>query len=114
MIRIKPNSALMIKAALFLSEDDMEMAKVRAYVVYEYEPDKKLLTAHLVKEVEILLGPEAGEYEGQAMVARQKTSKDQAKRVENVEACQFLDMMGEYNKVGHLKAITIEGEEDNA
>jgi hypothetical protein len=95
-----------IKAALLLADEDNGLFLVRSYVIYDLDVSAATLTASLVKDIEIDVSKETG-VEGQVMVARQQTSREEAKVVENVDACTFLDMMGEYNKVGHLMDIRL-------
>jgi len=94
-----------IKAAVFLAETDMALAKVISYIVYSFDPETKTLVSQLVKEVRIELDETAGEHGGKTLVARQETDKEGAKIMGNVDACLFFDLMGEYNTVGHLQDI---------
>jgi hypothetical protein len=100
-----------IKAAVALTEKDIGLAIVRSYVVYRYDIMDRSVSAYLVKEVEMPMD-EVG-LEGQAMVARQQTSEEERKHVPNVSCMDFLEMMGEYNKVGHLSSIEFFEDEVN-
>jgi hypothetical protein len=95
----------MIKAAIKLADEDMGLAKILSYILYEYNPEDKLLRASVIKEVQIPLGPEAGEHEGKVMCARQKTAEEDVKVIHSVDGCLFLDMIGEYNQAGQLLTI---------
>jgi hypothetical protein len=97
----------MIKAAVILNETDMGLAVVRSYVIYEYNEMTKTLTASLLREVSLPLGPEAGEHEGKCMVARQKSETEDVKVVHDVNSCLFLDLMGDYNVANKLQAIGV-------
>ena len=94
-----------IKAAVFLAENELAIAKVVSFIIYSFDPETKTLMTQLVKEVQIVLDATAGEHEGKTLIARQETDKEAAKVITNVDACLFFDLMGEYNKVGHLKDI---------
>lgn len=95
----------MIRAAIKIADEDMGLAKILSYILYEYRPEEKLLNAFIIKEVQITLGPEAGEYEGKVMCARQKTAEEDSRLVHNLDGCIFLDMIGEYNQAGQLLNI---------
>jgi len=94
-----------IKAAVLLAEDELALAKIVSYIIYSFDPETKTLMTQLVKEVQIILDETAGEHEGQTLVARQETDKEAAKMIADVDACLFLELMGEYNISGVLLDI---------
>jgi len=98
-------SYFIIKAAVLLAEDELALAKIVSHIVYSFDPETKTLMTQLVKEVQITLDETAGDHAGKVLVARQEADKEAAKMIHDVNACMFLDLMGEYNKVGTLKDI---------
>lgn len=94
-----------IKAAVFLAEDDLAVAKIVSFIIYSFDPETKTLMTQLVKEVRIELDETAGDHAGKTLIARQETDKEAAKVICDVDACLFFDLMGEYNIVGHLRDI---------